>query len=229
MTAALACAALLPAAPAQAATTRVLATGDSMIQLVDFSLEKRLERRPGLRVRSDAHISTGISKPALLNWVSYSKDQMRRYRPRATVVFLGANEGFPMRSLSGKRVTCCRDAWVDAYARRAGAMMDTYSRDGASRVYWLTLPAPRPGHWRPIYRAVNRAIRRAARSRRKTVTVVDTWRTFTPRGRFRSAIRWKGRYRTVRQADGVHLNGLGASIAAGLVTREMRRDGLFAR
>jgi hypothetical protein len=229
---ALACAALMlavtPSAGAKVRSTRVLATGDSMIQLVDISLERRLERHRGFRVRSDAHISTGLSKNFLLDWPDYAKTQMRRYRPRATVMFIGANDGFPLRSLSGKRIRCCRDAWIDAYARKVGSMMDTYSRSGASQVYWLTLPAPRPGHWRPVYRAVNRAIKRAARTRRKTATVVDIWPTFTPRGRFRASIRWHGRYRTVRQADGVHLNVLGASIAAGLVTRAMRADGLFS-
>jgi hypothetical protein len=215
------------AAPAKVRSSRVLATGDSMIQLVDFSLERRIERRRGWKLRSDAKIGTGISKPLLLDWRDYAKDQMRRYRPRATVVFLGANEGFPMRSRSGKRVACCRTAWVDAYARRVGAMMDTYSRRGRANVYWLTLPAPRPGEWRPIYRAVNRGIRRAARTRRRTVTVVDAWRTFTPGGRFRASIRWHGRERVVRNEDGVHLNTTGASIAAGLVTRAMRADRLF--
>jgi hypothetical protein len=46
---------------------------------------------------------------------------------------------------------------------------------------------------------------------------------FTPRGRFRTSIRG----RVVRQGDGVHLNVLGASIAANLVIRRMARDGVF--
>jgi hypothetical protein len=46
---------------------------------------------------------------------------------------------------------------------------------------------------------------------------------FTPGGRFRTSIGG----RVVRQPDGVHLNGRGASIAAGLVLRELRRDGVL--
>ena len=42
---------------------RLLATGDSMIQIVDSLLKQRLERRRATSVRSDARISTGISKP----------------------------------------------------------------------------------------------------------------------------------------------------------------------
>ena len=38
----------------------VLATGDSMIQIVDSFLKQRLSGRRGVRVRTDAHISTGV-------------------------------------------------------------------------------------------------------------------------------------------------------------------------
>ena len=68
---------LLAVAPAAAAAQpavsqvrsggKVLATGDSMIQIIDSFLERRLERRRGVRVVSDARISTGLSKAFLLN------------------------------------------------------------------------------------------------------------------------------------------------------------------
>jgi len=45
---------------------RLLATGDSMIQIIDGVLARRLERRRATRVRSDARISTGLSKTAVL-------------------------------------------------------------------------------------------------------------------------------------------------------------------
>jgi hypothetical protein len=39
-------------------------------------------------------------------------------------------------------------------------------------------------------------------------------------------MRWHGKLRTVRQADGVHLSVAGASIATELIVRQMRRNGL---
>jgi len=54
------------------------------------------------------------------------------------------------------------------------------------------------------------------------VRVVDTAEYFTPNG-YRSTRRGV----TVRQPDGIHLNSRGASLAAGLVVRAMRRDGLI--
>ena len=200
---------------------RILATGDSMIQYVDFALERRLERG-ARRVRSDAHISTGISKPSMLDWPAHAERTARAWRPDATVVFLGANDGFPINGDD-----CCGDAWVKGYAARARRMMRSYSRRGAGTVYWLTLPVPDRAEFKPIYRAVNRAIVAAARRLPDVVRVVDTEEFFTPGGAYRSSVRWKGRTVTVRQSDGVHLNQTGAAIAAALVIRAMRRDGVL--
>jgi hypothetical protein len=203
---------------------RLLATGDSMIQIVDGFLAQRL---PNTSVHSDARISTGISKPFLLNWPLHARAQVRQQRPDATVVFIGANDGFPLRTRSGARVNCCRQAWIDAYANRASGMMSTYARRGAGSVYWATLPAPRSASFRRVYRAVNAALRTAARRHPGEVRLVRLAKFFTPGFAFRQSIRWHGRIVSVRQGDGVHLNVTGASIAATLIIRAMRGDGVI--
>ena len=195
-----------------------LATGDSMIEYVDVSLEKGLGKR-GFKVRSDTRISTGISKPFLLNWPAHAKRQVRS-RPDVTVVFIGANDGY-----SFGDTDCCGHAWVNAYALRVRRMMLTYSRERQGLVYWLTLPAARPAQWHDVYPAVNRAIFAAAASLAGAAHVVDLAKALTPGGRFRSSMRWKGRRVTVRQGDGIHLSLAGASIAEALIERAMRADG----
>jgi hypothetical protein len=216
---------LIAAAPAEAKSGRVLATGDSMIQIVDGFLAQSL-RPEHFRVRSDAHIGTGISKPFQLDWVAHARRLARSYRPTASVVFLGANEGFPLKWES-KRRNCCSRPWRKAYARRAQAMMESLERDGAARVYWLTLPAARPRGWNRIYKAVNLALTTAARRAGDGVRLLDMGSVFTPRGRFQQTIVRGGRRVSVRQADGIHLNVAGARIAARIVVRRMRRDDLF--
>jgi hypothetical protein len=207
---------------------RVLATGDSMIQIIDGDLQRRLGDRGPISVRSDAHISTGISKPFMFDWVAHARGSARTLHPDVTVMFLGANDGFPMGTRSGRRASCCGGDWVREYARRARRMMRSYARGGAGTVYWLLLPAPRGANFRAVFGPVNRALRAAARSFPGVVHVVDLGATFTPGGRFRQSIRWEGRTVSVRQEDGVHLNVAGASIAATLIIRRMRRDGLIA-
>ena len=219
--------ALLLAAPAEAAKSgRVLATGDSMIQIVDSFLAKEVQSEH-FRVRSDAHVGTGISKPFLLDWPSHAAHLARTYRPSASVVFLGANDGFPLR-WDGKRRPCCGRAWRKAYAARARRMMQGLERGGAARVYWLTLPAARPRMWNHVYGAVNLALRQAAeREDPEHVRLIDMGRVFTPSGHFQQTIVRGGHRVSVRQADGIHLNVAGARIAARVVVRRMRADKLF--
>src|SRR4051812_32200813 len=113
---------LVPSAPAQAKSRgRVLATGDSMIQLVDSQLATRLKERR-YKLKGDAHVGTGLSKPFLLDWVRHSKNEAKHYRPAVSVVFLGANEGFPL-PYAGKEAHCCSRRWIRAYAGRAQKMM----------------------------------------------------------------------------------------------------------
>lgn len=196
---------------------RLLATGDSMIQIIDSYLKQRLAPR-GVRVRSDAEISTGISKPSLLNWDSEAKRQAAA-APDVVVMFLGANDGFPMGD-----EPCCGEAWIAEYARRARRMMKAYGRGGRTRVYWLLLPTPRGGFFRETFPAVNAGIRRAAARARRDVRVIDLVELFTPGGRYRDSMEIGGRNVRVRQSDGVHLNTAGASLAASVIIRTLRRE-----
>jgi lysophospholipase L1-like esterase len=195
---------------------RLLATGDSMIQIVDSFLAERL---PHVDVRSDARISTGISKPSLLDWQAHSREQARELRPDVTVVFLGANDGFPMAGAE-----CCGMAWIAQYARRAREMMRTYARGGRGRVYWVLLPAPRSGFFRQVYPAVDTALRRAAAGLEDDVRLIELDRVFTPGNRYRASMRIGGHRVRVRQRDGIHLTAAGASLTANLVIRALRRE-----
>jgi hypothetical protein len=195
---------------------RILATGDSMIQLVDSFL--RAASGPAT-VRSDARVSTGISKPSLLDWREHARDQAAGIRPDVTVMFLGANDGFRMAGAD-----CCGAAWIAEYARRAREMMRTYARGGRGRVYWLLLPAARDGFFRETFPAVNAALRQAAAGLEDDVRLIELDEVFTPGGRFRKSMKVRGKRVRVRQRDGVHLNTTGAALAARLVIAALRGD-----
>lgn len=204
---------------------RLLATGDSQIQIVDGFLARRL-RPDGGRVTSDAHISTGLSKPFVLNWPAHARGSAGALKPDATVMIIGANDGFSLPRRGGGSVACCGPAWQGSYAGRVAGMMRTYLRDGRARVYWLLLPDARSRAFGRVFRAVNRAIQNAGRRfDPDDVKVIDLRRTFTPGGRFRQVITYGGRTQSVRQPDGVHLNVAGASIAADIIVAALRRDG----
>ena len=134
-------------------------------------------------------------------------------------MYLGANDGFTMAG-----APCCGEPWIAEYARRARRMMAAFGRGGRTQVYWLLLPPPRGGFFRQSFPAANAGIRRAAASARRDVRVIDLARVFTPGGRYRATTRIGGKLVRVRQADGVHLSSAGASLAASIVIRALRRE-----
>ena len=201
------------AGPAPKRTLRkLLVTGDSLTQPLDTVLARRLAGGEAIQVIRDPHIGTGISKTGLVDWGKLSIRQAGQDTPDAVIVFIGANEGFPIDGAE-----CCDARWAAAYATRARTMMNTYRRDGAARVYWLTLPLPRDKDRQEIARTVNAAIRAAATTYRSHVRVLDMTALFTPDGRYRDDMLVDGRQELVRDADGIHLNETGSELAADAV------------
>lgn len=203
------------------AAVRVLATGDSMVEPLLPRLERELGRAVSLR--EDPRAGSGISKRQPLDWVAHARRQMRTVRPRATVMFVGANDGHALVGSDGRTVDCCRRSWVDAYAARVRSMLARYTSGGA-RVYWLTLPAPRHTARAQVFAAVNAAVRQAVvgQPRAELVEIADY---FTPGWRYRNSMLVHGRRVVVRERDGVHLSPSGAYLAARLVSRALRADG----
>jgi hypothetical protein len=211
--------------PAPAPPLRtVLVTGDSMVQGLDAKVARAFASASSkVSVIRDAHIGTAISQPDILDWGSESLTQVHKDKPQAVVMFLGANEGFPI-SARGSQLKCCGLAWTTAYANRVRQMMNTYRQAGTARVYWLELPAPESPARQQISRAVNAAIVVAAEPYRAQVRVIDLASIFTPGGRYRASMLVGGQPTIVRQADGVHLNDAGASVALPVVLGALRND-----
>jgi len=203
----------------------LLVTGDSMATPLDVHLARKLAG-DGVRVIRDPHLGSGISKSFLVDWGQLSVSQVKRYEPDAVVVFIGANEGFPLPFAGGRTVQCCGPDWAAAYAARVRRMAYTYRRGGAARVYWITLPAPRAADRQRVERVVNAAISVAAEPWRAQVRVIDTVPIFTPHG-WRAAMPVRGQETIVRQADGIHLNDAGAEVLSGVVLNRIRGDFVY--
>ena len=103
------------------------------------------------------------------------------------------------------------------------------SAAGARYVYWMTLPAPRPDTFARVFRAVNAAIRRARARVGGGVRVIDLVPVFTPGGRFRQHVTFRGQTVSARQPDGIHLSIAGAKIATTLLIDRLRADRALPR
>jgi len=80
----------------------------------------------------------------------------------ATVIFLGANDGFPVAGPRGRQVSCCGAAWSSGYARLVGETMQQLpARQQRSRLL-VPVAAPRPANFHTLFDAINLGIRRAA-------------------------------------------------------------------
>jgi hypothetical protein len=200
----------------------LLVTGDSMAMPLDALLARTLASTD-VRVVRDPHLGTGISKSFVVDWGKLSTRQVAEHEPDAVVVFIGANEGFPMEGPGGAEVECCGADWAALYADRVRRMTDTFRQDGAARVYWITVPTPRDDDRARISRVVNAALDVAVQPWRAQVRIVDTVATFTPSG-YRDAMPIDGRETIVREADGIHLNEAGAELLADDVLEALRRD-----
>ena len=200
----------LPAPPT------VLATGDSTMQGVESFLADELGGEA--TVVSDVHPGLAISNHNPL--LAIALRQVRRVRPRSTVVSVGAVEGYAMRGADGRSHECCDEAWVTEYARRARASMTAYRQRGRGRVFWLTIPGPGDPRRVPIVAAVNRAVVLAA-EHLAGVRVLRMDLLFTPDG-YREFMRYRGRDVRVREGDGIHLNVAGTAIAARAVAQALR-------
>ncbi|HET8759163.1 MAG TPA: hypothetical protein VFM58_24305 [Solirubrobacteraceae bacterium] len=200
----------------------LLVTGDSLSTPLDDHLA-RLLAPDGVRVIRDPHLGTGISKTFVVDWGQLSASQVRRYHPDAVVMFVGANEGFPMRDAAGDEIDCCGPDWAAVYANRVRRVAATYRQGGAANVYWVAIPRLRDPDRDRIARVVNAADAVAVAPWRAQIRVVQTSSTFTPDG-YRDAMPVDGRERLVRESDGVHLNDLGAQILAEMVLRQIAAD-----
>jgi hypothetical protein len=202
---------------------RLLVTGDSLSTPLDLELARRLTGA-GVKVERDPHLGSGISKTSVIDWGRLAVTQIEEHEPDAVVVFIGANEGFPMEGADGEDVECCSPEWAAIYANRTRQMIATYRRGGATRVYWVTVPAPRDPDRQEIERVVNAAIAVAVEPWRADVRLVDTVAQFTPGDRYRDEIDVGGRSTLVREADGIHLNRRGAALLADRIEAQLKRD-----
>jgi lysophospholipase L1-like esterase len=212
--------------PARQALHSLLVTGDSMSEPLDQDLARSLEPH-GVKVTQDPHIGSGISSNLVVDWGKLSHSQVRQYRPNAVVVFIGANDGFPMLGPGRQQVACCGVAWATIYANRVRQIMNTFRQGGRAHVYWMLLPTPRDSRRAKIAAVVNASVSVAAEPWRDQVTVVDTVPTFTPGHVYRDSMTINGQPTIVRQSDGIHLNDAGSSLLSTIVLGTIKQNFTF--
>jgi uncharacterized protein len=197
----------------------LLVTGDSLSTPLDLELA-RLLADEGVQVERAPQLGTGISNDALVDWGQLSAQLTQDNDPSAVVVFIGANEGYPLPGANGTQVNCCGPVWAASFAGRVRQMMDNFRQAGRTRVYWLLVPTQRDPARAPITEAVNAAISVASQPWRNQIEMVDLPSVFTPDDKYTDTLDGK----IVRESDGIHLNEEGSAIAADVVLDAIDQD-----
>lgn len=204
----------------------LVVAGDSLSQLLAPALGRALAPK-GVKVVQDFKLGTGISKTDLLDWGRLAVTEKEKDKPDAVIMFMGANEGFPMKNAAGKDIPCCGAEWAAIYANRARQMMNTYRAGGKTHVYWLTIPAQQKSARQAIAKVVNAALRVAAEPYGRQVTIFDTIPTFSPGGKYKAAIPVGGKDTIIRQPDGIHLNEAGSKLLSQIMVQQLQTGFTF--
>jgi hypothetical protein len=103
-------------------------------------------------------------------------------------------------------------------------MMKTLLRGNAGRVYWITLPTPRPSNFKSVFDGVNRGIREAAARFPGRVGLINANAFFTPGDRYRDFMTYHGHGLTIHEADGIHLGPDGDRVLVSLIVDRLKAD-----
>jgi uncharacterized protein len=206
---------------------RLWVAGDSLVVIPGFAIIEAADASPVLDPVGtvDGRIATGLARPDVFDWFEHVGREVRRLRPKAVVLGLGANddhgymtgvpEGVSLDGFSGPM-------WTSEYRRRVGGLMDTVSREGAFLV-WIGLPITRDPDQSTRFDQINAIVQQEARKRRGRVAYLDTYTRFAgDDGSFAEYLpNASGRLVRVRGRDGVHFERAGGEIIAREVLRRL--------
>jgi len=195
----------------------VLVAGDSLARNIASAMKSR--RTLGVEVHGDINPGRALTKPDGFDWLRHAGEAIARWQPDVVAVFVGANDGWPIGSVS-----CCASDWVNLLAARQRAVMDGYGSGAAARVYWSTLWAPGPpaASREPVWAAENAALVTAVAT--DSAQIFDAAALISPGFVFSASLMWHGVATTVRDPDGIHLTRAGGRVVAETFLERLRAD-----
>jgi uncharacterized protein len=206
---------------------RLWVAGDSLVVVPGFAIVEAADASPVLEPLGtvDGRIATGLERPDVFDWFEHLRREVRRLRPKAVVVALGANDDHDFMTGVPEGVTLDGfggPAWTNEYRRRVGGLMDTVTRGGAFLV-WIGLPITRDPDQSARFDRINAIVQQEARRRPGRAAYVDTYTRFAgDDGGFAEYLpNAAGRLVRVRARDGVHFERPGGEIIAREVLRRL--------
>ena len=188
---------------------RVWIAGDSLAEVPGEALERKAGTGGTLDIVGlESRLDTGLTRPDLYNWFTRLPQVVSGLKPRAAVLFFGADDehsymsGVPAGRTLGPLGSA---SWDAEYRRRVDAITQELV-DSGTYVVWVGLPITRGGGYRFGFRTVNHILEAAVGSEPGKATYVDTWRLFLDNhGKYADYLpNAHGRLLLMRAPDGVH-------------------------
>ena len=188
----------------------VMTIGDSVAYDLGNGFARLAADRGGLRVRIDAHVSTGLARQDYFDWPYHVAVGIREFRPDAVVALFGVNDAGNGFFVGGRGVPFGTAEWKAGYRDRVAKVMKMITKSGRPLI-WVGMPIVAE-RWRANGVRMLNDIFRAEARKHEGVVYVDAWKLFADRnGGYTAYLSTRsGAKVQVRQPDGVHLTMSGA-------------------
>ncbi len=201
---------------AKAPAKTLLLAGDSLSISLAEQLSLAVEGQKSWRFAHLGKVSSGLTRPDLLDWPKTLADLVRRERPDAVLIMIGANDDKPVPQKDGPPALFGAPGWDEAYSRAVAEFIDiARSQNPDVPITWIGPPVMGGAPLSQAMRRISAVIAKTCAQKR--VRYVETLSLFADEtGAFaRYAVDDDGDLRSIRTPDGVHLTISGAKMLSG--------------
>ena len=191
----------------------VLLVGDSMIATgIGVLLEKKLDAHVLVTAHRKGKSASGLARPDFYDWMDEAKKQVEAHDPDLTIVIVGGNDGQDLTpsSKAEKRTRWKTEEWEPAYKARVSSFLTTLAGE-EDKVLWLGLPKMGLGSLERKLVLIRSVQQEAVKEFGDRAVYFETSPFLTDEnGDLLRQVIIKGKYREVREDDGIHFTMAGS-------------------
>lgn len=199
---------------------RVWFAGDSLAAGPSWAFFELTKDDHAMQVTPEYQVGTGLVREDYFDWIRHAAGVMAALNPDVAVYMGGGNDNQELQ-IDGTYHAVGDPAWNREFRGRIGEMMDVLTQSGR-HVIWVGMPPMQNPTLDHGMRAVDAAYEAEAKER-PLVTYVDAYQLFGGEGGagYTDSMRFHAEVQVVRLTDGIHLNGVGSTVAADAILKAL--------
>jgi hypothetical protein len=205
---------------------KILIVGDSFIAVsggVGEVLEKELLNYKDLTVTRVGKVSSGLSRPDYFNWPSGVNSLVQQYKPNIVVTMIGSNDAQSITTVNGGLlVNYGSKNWNEEYAKRVSDFLNIFAENNIT-VFWIGLPIMRNETYSTRMQNLNLIYATEIKKYENYYFIPTTNLLADKNGNYTAYLPDEnGKYRLIRQSDGIHLTYFGGQIVIEEIIKKMK-------